>query len=107
MFLFPCFLQVSTREGIYATLPKSLTAQDVLVRCRQEDPETQRRRRDLVQSKSVSELAQIASFSDLPVPNWRIFQGGGAKKKPQESDEPDRPKSQQAFKDSLVSSIPF
>lgn len=54
-------------EHIYATLPRSLKS-EVLVRTRVEHPETLTRRRELVQSKSVSELAQVQSFADFPLP---------------------------------------
>ena len=32
-------LSANKETGVYATLPKALTTRDVLVRCRQEDPE--------------------------------------------------------------------
>ena len=65
------------KENIYATLPKSLTAQDCLVRSRLEDPTLLKERQALTQSMSVSELAQIGSLSDFPIPKnlERIFQG--------------------------------
>lgn len=59
---------LSTKEGVYATLPRSLTTKEVLVKSRYEDPELQRERQALTQAKSVSELAQISSISDFPVP---------------------------------------
>ena len=54
-------------ENIYATLPKSLKS-EVLVRARVESPEVLRSRQEIVQSKSVSELAQMRSFNDFPLP---------------------------------------
>jgi hypothetical protein len=69
------------KENIYATLPKSLTTQEVLVRSRTEDPSVSRERQALTQSKSVSELAQISSFADLPIPaNIERLLGGGRSK---------------------------
>ena len=70
-------------QDIYATLPKSLKS-EVLVRSRVEDPEVQRQRRELTQSKSVSELAQVKSLSDFPIPAniEKLIQGRGAVKPP-------------------------
>ena len=59
---------LSMKGGMYGTLPRALTTQEVLVRCRNEDPDVQRERRALTQSKSVSELAKIGGLSDLPIP---------------------------------------
>ena len=60
-------LSALSTKDIYATLPKSLKS-EVLVRSRMEDPEVQRQRRQLTQSKSVSELSQVKSFADFPIP---------------------------------------
>lgn len=49
-------------------MPKSLT-QEVLVRTVIQDPTVINQRRALTQSKSVSELAQINSFADFPIPS--------------------------------------
>ncbi|XP_059092500.1 uncharacterized protein LOC131887810 isoform X3 [Tigriopus californicus] len=54
-------------SGLYATLPKSLKS-EVLVRAKMEDPEVQRQRAEVVKSKSVHELSQITSLSDIPMP---------------------------------------
>ena len=47
---------------------------ELLVRSRQEDPAVQKERAQAVKAKSVSELSQIKSFDDIPVPstleNW-------------------------------------
>ncbi len=59
---------ISMKDSVYSTLPKSLTTQEVLVRSRTEDPEVLKERRALAQAKSVSELAQIHSLSDFPIP---------------------------------------
>merc|ERR1719331_293991 len=58
----------STNEnGIYATLPKSLKA-ELLVGSVVEDPEVVAQRREIASSKSVSELSQVRSLSDFPIP---------------------------------------
>ena len=49
-------------------LPESMKAQ-VLVKARVEDPEIREFRRNLVESKSVSELSQISALSDFPIPS--------------------------------------
>ena len=68
-------------KNMYGTMPKSLT-QEVMVRSRFEDPDVQRERRNLTQSKSVSELARINGLSDFPVPATleRLIGGRGGKK---------------------------
>ena len=40
-----------------------------MVRVRQEDPEVQRERAELVKSKSPTELSQMTSLSDFPLPS--------------------------------------
>ncbi len=96
--------------GIYGTLPKALTTQEVLVRCRTEDPEVLRERRALTQSKSVSELAKITSITDLPVPRHIERLLAGRKKKTGADDEGDgggsRPLSRASVKESLYSTLP-
>merc|ERR1711936_160781 len=58
----------STNEnGIYATLPKSLKA-ELLVGSVVEDPEVVAQRMQITSSKSVSELSQVRSLSDFPIP---------------------------------------
>merc|ERR1712142_1142342 len=57
----------SITENMYATLPKSLKS-ELLVKSCVEDPEVQQERMALTQSKSVSELSQIKSLSDIPIP---------------------------------------
>lgn len=54
-------------KGWYNTLPSSLKS-EVLVRARQEDPEVQRERAEVVKAKSVNELSQVASIEDFPLP---------------------------------------
>merc|ERR1719334_1847896 len=57
----------SLSQSLYSTLPRSLR-QDLLVKSVVEDPDVLAERRAIVASKSVSELSQITSFSDIPVP---------------------------------------
>ena len=58
----------SITENIYATLPKALKS-ELLVKSCVEEPEIQAERQALTQSKSVSELSQIKSLSDIPIPD--------------------------------------
>merc|ERR1712048_24927 len=57
----------SLSQSLYGSLPRSLK-QDLLVKARVEDPDILAERRAVVASKSVSELSQITSLSDFPVP---------------------------------------
>merc|ERR1711970_613106 len=52
---------------MYASLPRSLKS-ELLVKTCVEDPEIQQERKALTESKSVSELSQIKSLSDIPIP---------------------------------------
>merc|ERR1719210_2266961 len=56
------------KENIYATLPKSLTEKQLLVKARVESPEVQKSRKETTESKSVAELSQINSLGDFPIP---------------------------------------
>merc|ERR1712045_159602 len=58
---------LSLSQSLYGSLPRSLK-QDLLVKARVEDPDVLAERRAIVASKSVSELSQITSISDFPVP---------------------------------------
>ena len=58
----------SITENMYATLPKSLKS-ELLVKSCVEEPEVQKERMALTQSKSVSELSQIKSLSEFPIPD--------------------------------------
>ena len=58
---------LSLSQSLYGSLPRSLK-QDLMVKSRVEDPEVLAERRAVVASKSVSELSQITSISDFPVP---------------------------------------
>ena len=57
----------SLSQSLYGSLPRSLK-QDLIVKSRVEDPDVLAERRAVVASKSVSELSQITSISDFPVP---------------------------------------
>merc|ERR1712038_2106032 len=57
----------TNENGIYATLPKSLKA-ELLVGSTVEDPDVVAKRMEIANSKSVSELSQVRSFSDFPIP---------------------------------------
>lgn len=60
----------SRQEGIYATLPKALT-QELKVKTKEGgDKEVLRQRKELVATKSISELSQIHSFAEIPLPTW-------------------------------------
>jgi len=58
---------LSLSQSLYGSLPRSLK-QDLLVKARVEDPDILAERRAIVASKSVSELSQITSLSDIPIP---------------------------------------
>ena len=72
------------------TLPKSWREQNLVTKVRDiEDKDEVKLRRELVQSKSPAQLAQITSFGDFPVPK-RIqnIMGGGGKKDKSPAAEP-------------------
>ena len=52
---------------MYEKLPASLKA-ELLVRSVEEDPELLKDRQQLVQCKSIGELAKIGSLSEFPIP---------------------------------------
>ena len=56
------------KDKMYDTLPKSMTETKLLVKAREEDPETQKQRQELTRSKSPVELSQMASISEFPIP---------------------------------------
>jgi len=64
-------------------LPRSLKS-EVLVRTRVENPEVLENRRNIVQSKSVSELAQVNTLADFPLPTpiEHLIQGKSALRLP-------------------------
>jgi hypothetical protein len=61
-------LAQSIHSTLHATLPRSLSEKQLFVRSRVEQPDVLAERRRLVESKCVSELSQLSSFHDLPVP---------------------------------------
>ena len=54
-------------EKIYDNLPSSLKS-EVLVRSRQEEPEVQQARAEVIKTKSVNELSKINSLNEFPLP---------------------------------------
>ena len=58
----------SIQENLYASLPRSLKS-ELRVKSCVEDPSVQLQNMELTQSKSVSELSQIKSIADFPVPD--------------------------------------
>ena len=54
-------------KKLYNQLPGSLKS-EVLVRARQEEPEIQSARAEIIKNKSVNELSQITSIEDFPLP---------------------------------------
>ena len=68
------------------TLPKSWREQNLVTKVKvMEDKDELKLRRELVQSKSPAQLAQITSFGDFPVPN---IMGGGNKKEKSPAEPP-------------------
>ncbi len=60
------------KEGgkLYNTLPRSWRTQNLVTSVREmNDPDELAARKNLVETKSPSELASITSFSDIPVPS--------------------------------------
>ena len=56
------------QQRVEEAIPESLKTQNILCKSRIEDPEILEFRRKIVESKSVSELSQMTSFSDFPIP---------------------------------------
>ena len=54
-------------KKLYNQLPGSFKS-EVLVRARQEDPEVQSERAEIIKNKTVNELSQISSIDDFPIP---------------------------------------
>ena len=55
------------KENIYATLPRSLKT-ELAVTTKIQDSERVQERREMVANKSVNELSQVTSLSDVPIP---------------------------------------
>ena len=56
------------KENIYATLPRSLKS-ELAVASKIQDPEVVQERREMLSKKSVNELSQVTSLSDVPIPS--------------------------------------
>jgi len=103
----------SITENMYATLPKSLKS-ELLVKSCVEDPEIQQERMALTQSKSVSELSQIKSLSDIPIPEniEKLISRTATNKteSPEQQSLDSRPVSRnmsvKGFKDDMYASLP-
>ena len=54
-------------EKLYDNLPSSFKS-EVLVRSRQEEPEVQQARAEVIKQKSVNELSKINSLNEFPLP---------------------------------------
>ena len=56
-------------ETMYATLPKSWKEQNLITKVKtDQDPDVIALRKELTQTKTPAELAQISSVADLPIP---------------------------------------
>jgi len=106
----------SAQDNIYATLPKSLKA-ELLVSNTTEDQELVASRRELLASKSVSELSQIRSLSEIPIPDRieKLISGigsgpsGNVEVETEVGDQSPRPKtpmSMKSLKDDMYASLP-
>ena len=64
-----CSVSLSSLTGKMssASMPDSMK-QQLLVKSRMEDPEVQKQRQEIVNTKSVAELGEIHGLSDFPVP---------------------------------------
>ena len=56
------------KDNIYATLPRSLKS-ELAVASKVQDPELVQERREMIANKSVNELSQVTSLSDVPIPS--------------------------------------
>merc|ERR1711970_857500 len=103
----------SITENMYASLPRSLKS-ELLVKTCVEDPEIQQERKALTQSKSVSELSQIKSLSDIPIPEniEKLISRTATNKteSPEQQSLDSRPVSRnmsvKGFKDDMYASLP-
>merc|ERR1712233_236494 len=62
------FSSKGLQAEIYASLPRSLTEQQLLVRTKVEDPTVLIERQQLQQTKSIHELSKIRNLNELPIP---------------------------------------
>merc|ERR1711970_809599 len=103
----------SITENMYASLPRSLKS-ELLVKTCVEDPEIQQERKALTESKSVSELSQIKSLSDIPIPESieKLISRTATNKteSPEQQSLDSRPVSRnmsvKGFKDDMYASLP-
>merc|ERR1719173_235497 len=58
----------SLSQGMYASLPRHFTT-ELAVKTVEQEPDLVAERRELLASKSVSELSQVKSLADFPVPD--------------------------------------
>merc|ERR1719510_1886204 len=58
----------SLSQGMYASLPRHFTM-ELAVKTAEQEPDLVAERRELLASKSVSELSQVKSLADFPVPD--------------------------------------
>merc|ERR1712226_41964 len=97
------------KENIYATLPKSLTEKQLLVKARVESPEVQKSRKEITENKSVAELSQINSLGEFPIPaTIETLIEKGRKSAQGQSDQPDRSamSSPSQIKDNIYATLP-
>merc|ERR1712126_160185 len=97
------------KENIYATLPKSLTEKQLLVKARVESPEVQKSRKETTENKSVAELSQINSLGEFPIPaTIETLIEKGRKSAQGQSDQPDRSamSSPSQIKDNIYATLP-
>lgn len=68
MFLNTRSASPGSRKSKTDTMSNPLKA-ECIVRVKEEDPEKQRQRQELVKTKTPKELGKITSLSDIPVPS--------------------------------------
>ena len=66
--LFSGSAQSLPSMSAFLSIPESLKS-ELLVKSKVEDPETVAKNREIVKTKSVSELSQIKDLSDIPIPD--------------------------------------
>jgi hypothetical protein len=70
-------------EDMYSNLPRSLKS-ECLVRTKEENPEKQKSRKEMIESMKPAELAQLHGLGDFPMPTAleNIFKGSDKPKAP-------------------------
>ena len=71
-------------EGFYNSLPRVFKA-ELISRSKEENPEKQKERQQIVKGKSVAELSAITSLSDFPVPKPSLFDSAKRNKRKERS----------------------